>query len=143
VNRPDHVYKWQRYYRSRSWRHRLNLPPWLCWEWPWQYYRRVWRHESQRVNNGYSWHDWISFDTFLCLVIADACRDFRENGQGYPAGSSEEEWNDVLTRIEDPLRWWGENKFDNELSAEGEKLRYEEAKDAMRLVAEHLGSLWD
>jgi len=110
---------------------------------PWEYLSRVWRHERERVNHGYSWNDWISFDTFLCQVIADAARDFREKGHGYPMGSSEEEWHDILTRIEGPLRWWAEKKFDNELDHKAEMIKYEEAKEAMRLVADHLGSLWD
>jgi hypothetical protein len=76
-------------------------------------------------------------------MIADAVRDFRTNGGGYPMGSSEEEWHDVLTRIEEPLRWWAEQKFNVNLNSKAETVKYEEAKDAMRLLTDHLGSMWD
>lgn len=141
MNKPDHVYQWERHWRRNSLRHRLQLPPWLCWEWPWQHYRRIRRHERQRIKNGYSWYDWISFDTFLCLLLADACKDFRENSHGYPMGSSVEEWNALLTSIEEPLRVWGESKF--ELKHDEEVAAYEAAIAAMHLVADNLGSLWD
>jgi len=110
---------------------------------PWEYLSRVWRHERERVNHGYSWWDWISFDTYVCGVIADACRDFRLKGMGYPSGMTEEEWHAVLLRIEEPLRWWAEDKFDNDLDHKAEAAKYEEAKAAMALFAEHLGSMWD
>ncbi len=141
-NRPGHVYEWQRYYRSDSWRHRY-LPRWLRWEWPWKRARRIRRHERERINQGFSWHDWISFDTYVCQVIADAVADFRLKGCGYPMGTSEEEWHDILEKIEKPLRWWAEEKFDNELDAKGEMQKYKEAQAAMALFAEHLGSMWD
>lgn len=142
MNRPAHVYEWQRYYRVYSWRHR-HLPRWLCWEWPWQYLRRVWRHERGRVNHGFSWDDWISFDTYICLVIADACADFRLKGMGYPMGMEEQEWHDVLHKIEEPLRWWAEKKFDNDLDHQGEVIKYKEAQAALVLFAQHLGAMWD
>lgn len=142
LNKPEHVYAWQRFYRHRSLRHRF-LPWWLCWEWPWQRARRIRRHERERINHGFSWNDWISFDTHICLVIADAVADFRLKGCGYPMGSSEEEWHATLLAIEGPLRWWGEKKFDNDLDAKGELQKYKEAQAAMALFAEHLGSMWD
>jgi hypothetical protein len=143
LNKPGHVYEWERYWRRGSLRHRLNLPSWLCWEWPWQRARRIRRHERERVNHGFSWYDWISFDTYICLVIADAVADFRLKGAGYPMGMEEQEWHDLLHKIEDPLRWWAEQKFDNELDAKGELQKYKEAQAAMALFAEHLGSMWD
>lgn len=140
-NRPSHVYGWDRWYPFNSWRR--HLPRWLWWETPWKHVKRVWRHEAERVNHGYSWYDWISFDTFVCQVMADACRDFRLNGHGYPCGMTEEEWHAILVKIEEPLRWWATEKFDNNLDHKGELQKYKEAQAAMALFAEHLGAMWD
>lgn len=141
MNRPGHVYRWQNHIGRGNWRWRL--PRWLRWEMPWEYLSRVWRHERERVDRGYSWWDWISFDTYVCQVIADACRDFRVRGMGYPAGMTEEEWHAILLKIEEPLRWWAEDKFDNDLDHKAEAVKYKEAQAAMALFAEHLGNMWD
>lgn len=141
MNHPRHVYSWERRYSPSSLRRSLLRR--VRWEMPWTHFKRVFQHERERVNHGYSWHDWISFDTYICLVIADACRDFALHGMGHPCELTEEEWHDVLCRIEAPLRWWAEDKFDNDLDHEAETLKYREAQAAMALFAEHLGSMWD
>jgi hypothetical protein len=140
-NRPGHVYAWVFWPTYESWR--WKLPHWLRFEMPWTYLKRVVKHERDRVNHGYSWNDWISFDTYICQVIADAVQDFRLHGAGYPMGMDEAEWHDILHKIEDPLRWWATEKFDNNLDAKGEIQKYKEAQAAMALFAEHLGSMWD
>lgn len=141
MNRPGHVYSWDRHYPHRSWRR--HLPHWVWWETPWHYLKRVFRHERERVNHGYSWYDWISFDTYVCQVIADACADFRLKGHGYPSDLTEAEWHEILYKIEVPLRWWAEEKFNNELDHRGELQKYKEAQAAMALFAEYLGAMWD
>lgn len=141
MNRPSHVYGWQRHFGFGNWRR--HLPRWALWETPWHYLKRVTCHQRGRIKNGYSWYDWISFDTYVCQVIADACQGFRLHGAGYPTGMTEEEWHDVLYRIEVPLRWWAEQKFENDLDPKAEMIKYKEAQAAMALFSEHLGSMWD
>lgn len=103
--------------------------------------RRIAKHRRQRSEAGYSWNDWISFDTFLAGIIANGMRDFRLNGIGYPGGMTPEEWNDILLRIENPLSRWAADKF--EADHETEKIKYSEAQEAIRLLAEHFGHFWD
>lgn len=104
--------------------------------------KRVGRHRHQRAEQGYSWHDWINFDTFIAGVIANAARDFRLNGVGYPGNVTQDEWTDILARIETPLRAWSEGKHDAVGSAERGTL-YRECQEALRLFADHFGSFWD
>lgn len=104
-------------------------------------WKRVERHNRERAQKGYSAFDWWSFDTFICGVIANACRDFRLKGIGYPGDMTEEEWADYLLSIETPLRVWAEEKFD--LGHEQELEAYEAAKAAMHKFADRLGNFWD
>lgn len=104
-------------------------------------WKRVQRHNSERAEKGYSVFDWWSFDTFICGVIANACRDFRLKGVGYGNGYTEESWNEFLLGIEEPLRVWAESKF--KLSHEQELEAYEAAKAAMHRFADELGQFWD
>jgi len=113
--------------------------------------RRIARHRRQRSEKGYSWHDWIDFDTFLAGIIANGVRDFRLNGVGVPIGldsnaahvlsGSVEVWNEILLKIETPLRRWSEDKFEEDFDTN--KITYAEVQDALRLLADHFGHLWD
>lgn len=141
MGKRHRAYSWERHYPHDSWQR--HLPRWLWWETPWKYLKRVTRHQRERVKNGYSWYDWISFDTYICQVVADSCQAFRLHGVGYPSGMTEAEWHDILHRIEMPLRWWAEQKFENSLDHKAEMIKYKEAQAAMALFAEHLGSMWD
>lgn len=105
-----------------------------------------WRHTPrwgwQRIKRGYSTRDLWSFDTFIAAVVADACENLRDNGHGYPCEMTVDEWNDVLTRIAEPLKVWADEKFTT-LTFDEEMKRYEKAREAMRLFADNLGSMWD
>lgn len=105
-------------------------------------WRRINRHNSERALRGYSRYDWWSFDTFVCALIANACRDFRLYGHGYPADMTVEEWNTYLLEIEEPLRVWAEQKFDFD-TPEQELEAYRAAQKAMAMFAHRLGSMWD
>ena len=104
-------------------------------------WKRVARHNAERAQKGYSWYDWISFDTFICGVIANACRDFRLKGVGYGNGYTEESWAEFLLSIEEPLRVWAEQKFDLDQPEYLES--YEAARAAMHKFADELGQFWD
>lgn len=122
--------------RVRIWRLSFKKPKLIQW-------RRVVKHRRQRAYHGYSMQDWWTFDTYVTGLIANACRDFRTNGIGYPTGMEPAEWLDILERIEGPLRSYSEDKFSPTETYVSSKRRYDEARDAMRLFAEHLGSFWD
>lgn len=104
-------------------------------------WKRVERHNRERAQKGYSVFDWWSFDTFICGVIANACRDFRLKGVSYAGGYTPESWDEFLLSIETPLRVWAEKKFD--LGHEEELEAYEAAKVAMHKFADELGNFWD
>lgn len=104
-------------------------------------WKRVSRHNAQRAQKGYSVYDWWSFDTFICGVIANACRDFRLKGVSYAMGYTEGSWSAYLLSIETPLRVWAEGKYD---LGHGEEVEaYEAAKAAMHRFADELGNFWD
>lgn len=107
--------------------------------WAW---RRLPRYAWQRATRGYSTRDWWSFDGWICGVIGRACADLRDHGHGHPADTTEAEWNDVLTRISEPLLEYSEHHLED-LSYQREMARYEAAREAMHLFAENLGSMWD
>lgn len=105
-------------------------------------WKRVNQHNSERAQKGYSKWDWWSFDTFVCALIANACRDFRLKGHGYPGDMTAEEWGIYLLEIEEPLRVWAEKKFDFDTQEE-ELEAYEAARKAMAMFAHRLGWMWD
>lgn len=104
-------------------------------------WKRVQRHNKERAEKGYSRYDWWSFDTFVCGVIANACRDFRLKGVGFGNGFTEESWDEFLLGIETPLRVWADEKFDR--FGDDAVKAYEDAKAAMHRFADELGQFWD
>lgn len=102
---------------------------------------RIEKHKAERAEYGYSWWDWISFDTFLAGVIANGVHDFRVNGHGRPGDMTDEEWDSWLESIETPLRKYAEDKFN--LFGEDEKNLYQAVQEAMHKVADRFGTLWD
>lgn len=108
---------------------------------PQSMWKRIARHNKERAQKGYSVYDWWSFDTFVCGLIANACRDFRLIGHGHPGDMTEEEWNAYLLEIEEPLRVWAEEKFD--LHGDEEMAAYRAAQEAMAKFTARLGYMWD
>lgn len=61
---------------------------------------------------------------------------------------TEDEWTDYLTRIAEPLEAWAEEKglVDDETWkewADRREAEYKAAQDALRLMADRLGNMWD
>lgn len=104
-------------------------------------WKRVDRHNRERAQKGYSVYDWWNFDTFVCGLIANACRDFRLKSHGHPTDMPKEEWYEFLLGIETPLRVYAEDKFD--MCGDDALKVYEDAKAAMHRFADRLGNFWD
>lgn len=121
----------------RYWHHLLTT---------WPRYLQAW---WQRARDGYSTPDTWGFDTYLARVIAGGLRHLADNCHGVPGTYTSEDrplhesaalWIADLEAAALKL----EEYVDDEIpSHEEEQHRYEEAKDAMRWVAENFGSLWD
>lgn len=41
------------------------------------------KHHKERMANGYSWFDWINFDSYIAGIVATAVLKFAEDGVGY------------------------------------------------------------
>ncbi len=122
-------------------------------EWNKNQESRLAKHKTQRAENGYSWYDFINFDSFIASVVATAVLKFAEDGMGYfPIGGEQingdtwdypegtaENFNATCGSIYYALtQWLTVDEF-----SPGHEARYEEAKEAMILFSEHLGSWWD
>lgn len=117
---------------------------------------KVKHHKEERAENGYSWFDWINFDSFIAGIVATAVLKFAEDGVGYfpiggefqdpeypydyPDGTHE---NFVATcgAIYYALTEWLNDG--NMVMLNETDVKYQEAREAMILFAEHLGSWWD
>lgn len=109
---------------------------------PFRNWRRILQHRSQRSRRGFSTYDVWNLDGFLAQTIADTIAHLRDHGHGYPGNvSGEEEWNDILTRIEVPLRSWAEHHYDMDLDEEDRWMS--RCNEALELFREHFFSLWD
>ncbi len=97
---------------------------------------------SQRINRGYSDKDWWDFDQYLAGIIASACKKFRQNGMGYPSELTNEEWNEILAKIE-----WGFLQYttilDSTSTIEEEEKIIEEMKQSGELLIKWLPGMWD
>ena len=100
------------------------------------------KHREQRAQRGWSDCDWWSGDTFLAKVIGEMTAKYRDDGVGYPAGMTVEEWSSILTRISEPLIAYANDKFNVSTNAEEVALSTA-AQDALRLFADHFPSFWD
>ncbi|OII61171.1 hypothetical protein BJP40_06490 [Streptomyces sp. CC53] len=125
--------------------------PWRCrWGRVWRRAGDVWRAVRlepvwawQRARRGYSERDLWSLDTYIAGVVGAGVQHLKEVKHSHPVEVTEQEWDDILDRIAGPLLAYAEGKFDPGLSFEDELVQYEAAREAMRLFAEHLGSMWD
>lgn len=132
----------------RHWHHALTISP--------LYLRSWW----QRARNGYSTPDVWGFDTYLAQVVAGGLRHLANSSHAMPTVGSSYYPADIEWGNEDPeihnaahVAWVAdlnsaaeklERYVNDELvSWEVEQHKHEEAKEAIRWVAENFGSLWD
>lgn len=111
----------------------------------WKRRRRQLRWFWQRGRRGYSDQDVWNFDTYIAGIIGRGVRDLRECGHGHPDDiMTEEEWHSILDRISGPLLTYSDgDKWRDGYTYEEEMRRYDAAREAMHLFAEHLGGMWD
>ncbi len=96
-------------------------------------------HHKQRIERGWSDFDWYSGDVFLARVIGEMAAKYR--GRGRPFGLTEDQWDEILTKISEPLLEYAEKKF--QLSLDEETRLGEKAQKALRLFAKYFPDFWD
>lgn len=115
--------------------------------------KKIKRHHKERIENGYSWFDWINFDTFIMGVVATGVLKFAEDSVGffpmdgekmdklyhYPEGTLEN-YKATCGAIYFALTEYLDNGGDY---GPGYLDRAEEAKEAMMLFAENTLRWWD
>jgi hypothetical protein len=118
-------YRWRRRYRDAHY--------WL-----------IGQRRDRRIRGRRGWapRDAWNVDTYMCRVGAEMLTHLRDNGIGYPAGSSMEKYQEQLTRIIEPLAAWGDDSH-YDLFGDEEAEAYHEAQKAWRRFGEMLGGLWD
>lgn len=97
----------------------------------------------QRVTRGYSDCDQWNLCEFLSRVIAPAVKQIRENNIGYPASLTEEEWEQILAKIEAGFRAATdlyEMNYDGRDEADALEATFREGMD---LFSKWFHSLWD
>jgi hypothetical protein len=97
----------------------------------------------QRVTRGYSDLDAWNLNSFVAKVVADVAKGMRENGYGYPADLTEDEWGQILGKIEDGFRAATdlyEMNYNDRDDADKLEATF---RDGMELFSKWFHSLWD
>lgn len=105
--------------------------------------RRKVQWSYQRVTRGYSDLDSWNLNSFVAGVVAGVVKQMRENGFGYPADLTEDEWQDILLKIEDGFRAATdlyEMNYDGRKEADALEATFREGMD---LFSKWFHSLWD
>lgn len=101
----------------------------------------MYKHRSHRAVNGFSTYDWWNFDGYLAFVIAGGLKKFRNEGSGYPADLTIEQWNTLLDIMIEGFEGW-QNKFVVD-TFEEEKELARELGVALDIFKAYFTSLWD
>jgi hypothetical protein len=96
-------------------------------------------HRRQRRKSGWSVYDAWSADGHILRIIGEIALYYREHKAGYPVGISEDEWNDILTRIGEPLIDYANRQFE----AQFDDPMWEKATKALKLFAKWHAHFWD
>lgn len=102
-------------------------------------------HRHQRAVRGWDDTATWSLDTHLTATLADQLDRLAATTHGWPQSQEFpdfEDWQTALTSNAAKLRRYGRDKFDL-IDPEDETAALTDAQDALRWVADHLGSLWD
>lgn len=95
---------------------------------------------KQRSKRGFADEDTWSFDTYLASVIAGGVRVLQERSFGYPAGLTEEEWQNILDTIANGFEYYVEHKFEFDDAFDEPDNQFEVA---FKLFHDYFGHLWD
>lgn len=107
------------------------------------------RHEKERLENGFSTYDWWNFNSYLSWVIIGGLKKFLKDGNGYPGGTTKEEWDkDLQTMIEgfeanEALQGFEGYGFNNVTYEEWSKPLEDKWERGIKLFLENYGTLWD
>jgi hypothetical protein len=156
---------WSRQRWDRRFRHYVLSPRWArivrVLKKPRGWYREF-RWFLQRGRRGWAARDLWSMDDYICQLLGEMTAEMKRIAHGHPCQglavcggmpdqppcSCEQDWNDTLDKISKPLlayrsHWdWPDGQSVDE-HRENEKAKISEAQDAIRLMADHLRSLWD
>lgn len=103
------------------------------------------KYAKQRITRGWDDRATWSLDTHLCATLGEQLAHLAEMTHGYPAGSrytTFDQWQDDLRLYGKALTEYAEHKFSDDETIDQGRLEMQ-AQEALRWVADNLGSLWD
>jgi hypothetical protein len=160
---------WKRQRWDRRWRHE-TLHPFLARLKRRIMAPRRWYYQARsfirRGRHGWARPDLWGMDSYICQLLGEMTASLKQQAHGHPCQatrsdscgnvkdgpkcSCEQDWNDILDRISGPLLaykshwdWDREGGETIEQFREREDKIISDAQDALRLMADHLPSLWD
>ena len=66
------------------------------------------KHETERIQNGFSDCDWFNFNSYLAWIIHGGLVKFRNEGSGFPANLTKETWHFMLDTMIDGFEAFAE-----------------------------------
>jgi hypothetical protein len=163
--REDWSTYWERQRWDRRFRHDVLQPHWARLvrklKAPRGWYRQA-RWFIQRGRRGWAPPDLWSMGDYICDLLGQMTAEMTRIAHGHPCQgltvcggmpdappcSCEQDWDDTLDKISGPLlayrlRWdWPDSQSRDE-HWDNEKKAVAEAQGALRLLADHLPSMWD
>lgn len=124
--------------------------------------KRIVKHKIDRAQNGYSWDDWINFDSYVGPMIAKAVKRFADEGHGFFFVDKSDavdahtppyiaDWENAEAKFkalcygihDDIMAYYNLDIFSPDCTYEEEVAALETAKAAMVLFSQNLGHWWD
>lgn len=97
------------------------------------------KHHRQRIKRGWSIFDAWSADGHLLRQIGELALYYRNHKVGYPGCLEEAEWDDILTRIGEPLVDYADRQFDVPM----DDPMFDRAREALELFASWHAHFWN
>ena len=88
--------------------------------------------------HGWSPMDTWSFDIYLAVIISDGIKYLRKNTRAHPVNLSEEEWEEILEKIE-----IGFKIYVSSLDCSFTPREEERIKESLELFIKYFSALWD
>lgn len=114
-------------YPRKFWKVLFRLPTTIKW-----FCQRAWR--------GYSEYDVWNTGFYLAEVSANMIRDLRKELHGCPAELEVQEWDDILTKIEESFRLIHEE--DDSICVDFDEIE-ERIQEGLQLYVKYIRHLWD